>query len=94
MIIKVHPDEHGIVRDVTVGMRPRDSRDKTLPYKFKKLDELTTTVQRLMKLDVEEEKIEEDVKTEVNINKSDDYPMEQAEEYLMHTGVADIEELG
>ena len=57
IITDVFPDEHGIVRDVTVAMRPRDSREKTLPYKpYKReeLEHLTTTVQRVAKLEVEE----------------------------------------
>ena len=34
---EVETDNKGLVRTVTVGMRPRDSREKSLPYKSKKL---------------------------------------------------------
>ena len=53
VILEIHPDEHGIVREVTVGMRARDSREKSLEYKSKALQTLKTTVQRLIKLEVE-----------------------------------------
>ena len=38
----------GLVRTVTVGMRPRDSREKSLPYKSKKLKSLKLAIQRLI----------------------------------------------
>ena len=52
IVRQIHPDEHGVVREVTVGMRPRDSREKSLPYRSKELTSLRTTIQRLVKLDI------------------------------------------
>ena len=31
-VLKVHPDVHGVVRTITVGMRRSDVREPTLPY--------------------------------------------------------------
>ena len=45
-VLKVHPDSHGIVRTVTVGMRGKD-KGKTLTYIPKPLDEYTLGVQRI-----------------------------------------------
>ena len=45
---EVEKDAKGLVRTVTVGMRPRDSREKTLPYKSKKLKSLRLAIQRLI----------------------------------------------
>jgi len=45
---EVEVDNKGLVRTVTVGMRPRDSREKSLPYKSKKLKALRLAVQRLI----------------------------------------------
>jgi len=46
-ILEVHPDDHGIVRTVTVGMRRRDRREAGLPYQPKPLEKLKLGVQRL-----------------------------------------------
>ena len=45
---EVEKDAKGLVRTVTVGMRLRDSREKTLPYKSKKLKSLRLAIQRLI----------------------------------------------
>ena len=45
---RVHPDASGVVRTVTVGMRPRDARDRTLPYRSRPLLEFEVAVQRLV----------------------------------------------
>ena len=45
-ITKVHPDSHGIVRTVSVGMRGKDS-DKPLPYVPRPLREIKLGVQRV-----------------------------------------------
>ena len=46
-ILDVHPDEHGTVRTVTVGMRRRDKRETGLPYQPRPLEKLKLGVQRL-----------------------------------------------
>ena len=57
-VLKVHPDSHGIVRTVTVGMRGKD-RGKTLTYVPKPLDQYTLGVQRItVILPVEEQDLE------------------------------------
>ena len=56
---EVHPDEEGLVRTVTVLSRPRDSREKSLPYKTKLLVREKMSVQRLV-LICRDENIPED----------------------------------
>ena len=46
-ILDVHPDEHGIVRTVTVGMRRRDKRETGMPYQPRPLERIKLGVQRL-----------------------------------------------
>ena len=46
-VLKVHPDKHGVVRTVTVGMRRTDSREPALPYRPKQLEEFRLGIQRL-----------------------------------------------
>ena len=46
-VLKVHPDVHGNVRTVTVGLRKRDSREAAMPYVPKPLEEIVLGVQRL-----------------------------------------------
>ena len=60
-------DHKGLVRTVTVGMRPRDSREKSLPYKSKKLKALRLAVQRLILIcpAVEAKQLLDDAKNEV-----------------------------
>jgi len=64
---EVEIDNKGLVRTVTVGMRPRDSREKSLPYKSKKLKALRLAVQRLILIcpAVEAKKLLDDAKHEV-----------------------------
>jgi hypothetical protein len=45
-VIEVEKDAKGLVRTVMVAMRPRDSREKSLPYRSKKLKTLKLAVQR------------------------------------------------
>ena len=60
-ILDVHPDSHGVVRTVTVGMRRQDKREPVLPYVPKKLDEVTLGIQRLVVISpVEEQEMLED----------------------------------
>ena len=40
-------DNRGLARTVTVGLRPRDQREPSLPYKSKKLTQMRVPVQRL-----------------------------------------------
>ena len=47
-VTQVHPDKLGVVRTVTVGMRPRHLREPVLPYKKKSLVEFAVGVQRLV----------------------------------------------
>ena len=44
----VFPDDQGVVRTVNVKMRPRDNRDKALPYKAKAPVVMNVGVQRLV----------------------------------------------
>ena len=46
-VTQVHPDSVGRVRTVTVGMRPRQAKEKPLPYK-PKITEFEVGVQRLV----------------------------------------------
>ena len=46
-ILEVHPDAHGVVRTVTVGVRRSDLREKSLPYVAKPLEKMKIGIQRL-----------------------------------------------
>ena len=46
-VTAVHPDAHGVVRTVTVGMRRMDKREPSLPYKSVPLTEIKLGVQRV-----------------------------------------------
>jgi hypothetical protein len=46
-VTSVHPDSHGVVRTVTVGMRKTDKREKLLPYVAKPLVEVKLGIQRV-----------------------------------------------
>ena len=61
---KVHPDAHGVVRTVTVGLRKRDSREPLLPYTAKPLEEIDLGVQRLAVICPVEDQEEEVVQGE------------------------------
>ena len=69
----VDHDAKGLVRTVRVLMRPRDKREKSLPYKSKKMTILELPIQRLVLIcsaeDVEKELIETSVEP---INSTDD----------------------
>ena len=45
---EVEKDEKGLVRTATVEMRPRDSREKSLPYRSKVLYTMRVAIQRLV----------------------------------------------
>ena len=45
---EVEKDEKGLVRTATVEMRPRDSREKSLPYRSKALYTMRVAIQRLV----------------------------------------------
>ena len=47
-IVKVHPDRSGVVRTVTVQLRPKLAKEKATPYKAKKMTEFPVAVQRLV----------------------------------------------
>ena len=46
-VLEVKIDNSQLVRTVFIGMRPRDSREKSLPYKIKNLYRVNLPVQRL-----------------------------------------------
>ena len=48
VIREVEVDENGLVRTCTIATRPRDSREKSLPYLSKKLLEMRVPIQRLV----------------------------------------------
>ena len=45
---RVETDDKGLVRTAWVLMRPRDSREKSFPYRSKKLVSLKVGIQRLV----------------------------------------------
>ena len=47
-IVKVHPDKSGLVRTVTIQLRPRHAKEKATPYKARKMTEFPVAVQRLV----------------------------------------------
>ena len=72
-VLRVFPDVHGRVRTVTVGLRKRDRREASFPYKVKPLDEITLGVQRLAVILPVEEQITEASETdatEIEVKKS------------------------
>ena len=48
VVLEVHPDTQGLVRTATVGMRPRDAREKSLPYLAKDLWQSKVSAQRIV----------------------------------------------
>ena len=48
IVNSVETDYKGLVRTATIKMRPRDSCEKTLPYKSKELIKMTMGIQRLV----------------------------------------------
>ena len=59
-ISEVRPDVNGVVRSITVQLRPRDKREPLLPYRPKKLTEMETGVQRLVLISPQEDVLKED----------------------------------
>ena len=47
-VVQAHPDKCGVVRTVTIKLRPRHIREKVLPYKAKQMTEFPVGVQRLV----------------------------------------------
>ena len=46
-MVQTHPDECGVVRTVTIQLRPRHAKEKAVPYKGKQMTEFPVAVQRL-----------------------------------------------
>ena len=46
-VLETKVDTKGLVRTCIIGVRPRDSRESSLPYKVKDLLRMTVPVQRL-----------------------------------------------
>jgi len=59
-VLATHPDSHGVVRTVTVGMRKTDKREKLLPYVPKPLAEIKLGVQRVAVIWPVEEQLDSD----------------------------------
>ena len=59
-VLDTHPDEHGVVRTVTVGMRKIDKREKLLPYVPKPLAEIRLGIQRIAVIWPVEEQVPSD----------------------------------
>ena len=59
-VLATHPDEHGVVRTVTVGMRKVDKREKLLPYVPKPLSEIRLGIQRIAVIWPVEEQVPSD----------------------------------
>ena len=49
-VVEIEPDQNGLVRSVTVEFRPKDVRQKGLPYISKELVQDRVSVQRLVLL--------------------------------------------
>ena len=47
-VVEVEKDAKDLVRTVVVAIRPRDSREKSLPYKSKRMKTMKLAVQRLV----------------------------------------------
>ena len=46
-VLVLHPDKHGVVRTVTVGLKRRSKDDRSVKYKPRPPSEMTIPVQRL-----------------------------------------------
>jgi hypothetical protein len=62
-VLAVHPDSHGVVRTVTVGMKKTDKREKALPYVPRALEEIKLGVQRIAVICPVEEQVISDSRT-------------------------------
>ena len=60
-VVKTFSDSNGLVRDVTIEMRPRRQNEKLLPYKPTRLTSMTVAVQRLVLIQMNQEDTEADV---------------------------------
>ena len=79
-VLKVHPDAHGVVRTITVGMRRSDVREPTLPYVPKALDEIKLGVQRVAVIcPVEEQNVDVTGEAVVEQNEAVEAVIEQNE---------------
>ena len=58
-ILETYPDAHDRVRTVKVGLRKRDSRETSLPYVGKPLEEVILGIQRIAVICPVEEQIDE-----------------------------------
>ena len=69
-VVDVHPDPKGVVRTVTIESRPRDSREKSLPYNHKDLVTQKVSIQRLILiLPYSQQHVASDMKaTDVQLN--------------------------
>ena len=52
---EIHPDSKGVVRTVTIGLRPRHAKEGALPYRHKPLTEFVVGIQRLIVILPQEE---------------------------------------
>ena len=59
-VVKTFSDPNGLVRDVTIEMRPRRQNEKLLPYKSTRLTSMTVAVQRLVLIQMNREDAEDD----------------------------------
>ena len=62
-VLAVHPDSHGIVRTVTVGMKKTNKKEKSLPYVPRALEEIKLGVQRIAVICPKEEQVVSDSRT-------------------------------
>ena len=88
-VVLVHPDDCGVVRTVTVHLRPRHKREKSLPYKAKTMTEFPVAIQRLVvivpreeqkemkKSEDDEETGSDDQQTTESVSESDPGPVAQ-----------------
>ena len=82
-VLAVHPDSHGVVRTVTVGMKKTDKREKALPYVPRALEEIKLGVQRIAVICPVEEQVISDSRT---------LEEERNEVIISETNVAEEEE--
>ena len=59
-VVKTFSDSNGLVRDVTIEMRPRRQDEKLLPYKPTRLTSMTVAVQRLVLIQMNQSDTEAD----------------------------------
>ena len=94
-ILTVHPDAHGIVRTVTVGMRHQDRREAILPYVPRDLDQYRLGVQRVaVILPVEEQtEVVQEVGGQEETDGSEDSAQLEAVDVDVSEKLRDTEEL-